>query len=244
MSDNEKEFKRSFQPSIKLGIVCLILFCILVSLGIWQIARGKHKNALQQQQIQKNSTPPIELTQIKDPSLAKDRFTKVTIPGIYINKYTFLLDNQIYQHQVGYRVITVAQSPYLPKWILVDRGWVPRGSSRETLPELKPTFGLLDISGVINTIPSGIVLKPDEVSPEISWPIVIQAVNFEFISKNLEHPIYDFLIQLYDGDPAAYIVIPSDYSASSSKNYAYAMQWFSFAILVLIYYLFMSRKSN
>lgn len=231
-----------FKPSIKLSIICAILFTLCIGLGLWQIQRGLYKSSLQTK-VANTSSLPEAFVQIVNPSLETHRFNTVSVSAVFLDKYTFLLDNQVYKHTAGYRVITVAQSPLLEKWILIDRGWVPVGKDRKTLPMIKNTFGLHDIVGMINTIPTGITLKDDVLQDHPHWPLVIQKLDYGYIAQQLQHPVYTFLIQLQENDPACFTYIPTKFNTPSSKHFGYALQWFSFAVLLVIYYLIVSRKS-
>lgn len=229
---------------LKLGLLALALCSLFVVLGTWQINRATEKKQLLLDLQQKSFANPVNLTTLTNPELLRDRFTPVVFDAVYLNKFTFLLDNQIYQHQPGYRVITVAQSPYLSKLILIDRGWIPIGSSREQLPDIKDVYGLKQIKGIINTIPSGIVLHKDVAKPEDNWPLIIQSLDYQFINAKLAFEVFPFVISLDSKDTAAFTMPAIDFGLPSDKHIAYAIEWYSFAILVILYYLFLSFKKK
>lgn len=233
-----------FQVRIKFTIFTLLAIIILVYLGTWQLARSMQKKELINQMEQKLLANPVRLPTIVDPQLAKNRFTPVMVYGTYLNKYTFLLDNQVFEGQVGYRVLTVFQSPHLEKWVLIDRGWIEQGKSRKQLPLIHDVFGVQELIGIINTIPTGILLKSDPVVAEPTWPIVIQSLDYDFMTKNLHHPIYDFLIQIRASDSEAYKMPPIDFGMPSDKHLGYAFQWYGFAVLVFVYYLITSLSRH
>ncbi len=231
-----------FEPKLKLSIISLLLILILVYLGVWQLFRAHEKKYLYQQLQQRSTERPIQLKVLQQPSWLTHRYTSVLVGGVFLNQYTILIDNQIYQHEPGYRVLTPVQTPHLDKWVLVDRGWIPMGADRQHLPEIEPIFGVKDIRGLINTIPSGIVLKDDQVQDFPKWPLVLQKADYDLISKQLHHPVYDFVIQLQSDDLIQYNMPPLDSGLSSNKNIGYALQWFTFALLAFIYYVIASSR--
>lgn len=233
-----------FLPSLKLSIISIILFSILVYLGTWQIGRAKYKKNILHQVQQKSAAEPIQLASLAKQELADNRFIPVSLDGVFLNNFTFLLDNQMYQHKPGYRILTAVQDPHLDKLVLVDRGWVALGSNRKKLPVIEEIYGLKRIVGIINTIPSGIILQKDVLKATDTWPIVIQQVDYEFISNALQHKVYNFVVQLQTHDLTSYDIIPIEFGISSTKNIGYALQWYFFAALVVIYYLIASVKKD
>ncbi len=229
---------------LKVSIISIILFSILVYLGTWQIGRAIHKINISKLMRQKATEMPIQLAAIAQQDLANNRFTPVFLDGVFLNNFTFLLDNQMYQHKPGYRILTAAQSPSLNKLVLIDRGWVAWGSSRTTLPSIKEIYGFKHVTGIINTIPTGIVLQKDVFKPTDTWPVVIQSLDYKFISNALQHNVYDFVVQLQNHDLTSYDIIPIEIGVSSNKNIGYALQWYFFAVLVVIYYLITNLKKD
>ncbi len=235
-----------FYYRFKLGltIITLITVAILLYLCTWQLGRSFEKKHLIAQLQEKTLRPPTMLLAIKDVNLKTHRFTPVTVQRTYLNQYTFLLDNQMYKSKVGYRVLTAFQSPYLGKWVLIDRGWVQGTASREHLPAIQDVYGVQTLVGTINTIPSGIVLKKDLVDANTSWPFVIQALDYTLIEQSLQHPVYHFVVQLQPStDPTGiYSMPPIEFGVTSAKHLGYAFQWFMFAVIALVYYVINSCK--
>lgn len=221
-----------------------MLFSILVYLGTWQVGRAIHKKNISKQMHQKAERDPIQLAAIANQDLAQNRFTPVFLEGVFLNNFTFLLDNQMYQHKPGYRILTAVQNPYLDKLVLVDRGWVALGASRKILPEIHDIYGLKHITGIINTIPTGIVLQKDIFKPTDTWPVVIQSLDYQLINSALQHEVYDFVVQLQNHELTSYDIIPLEFGVSSNKNIGYALQWYFFAVLVVIYYFITSLKKD
>lgn len=231
-----------FKATLKLSIVSITLFTILVYLGTWQMNRGIHKKNISNIVRSKSQDIPVELSSLSHPNLQQHRFTSVTFAATFINQFTFLLDNQIHQHKAGYRVITAAQTPDCDSWILIDRGWIPTGKNRQDLPSIEPIDGVKQLVGIINTIPSGIVLHKDKISQTHQPPFVIQSLDYGLINNLLQHHIFDFVVQLRSNGITNYIIPELNFGISSYKHWGYAVQWYLFAALVFVYYLIATIK--
>lgn len=226
-----------FKIRITFTIVTVAVVTGLVYLGNWQLGRYFTKKHHEEHFTETIHEPPLLLSSIKDPQLPKDRFRPVTESVLFLNKYTFLLDNQVYKGQAGYRVLTIAQSPLLDNWLLVDRGWIAQGSSRNILPTIKEIYGLKKLTGIINNISCGISLSTEITDNASPWPRVIQTLDYQKIAQELHHPVYDFVLQLNSDDEVTYTMPPIEFNMPANKHLAYAFQWYTFAILVIVYYL-------
>lgn len=233
-----------FAPTLKLTITTAILFIILVYLGIWQIGRACYKKNIFQSIQAKTQASPVELITIKDPTLEKDRFTAVSFEGVFLNNFNILIDNQMLDHKVGYRVLTPVHSPLLDKWVLVDRGWIPAGPDRKQLPNIGVIFGFKDVTGIINTISTGIALVNDKVVEDPHWPLVLQQLDYDLIAAQLKHPVFAFVVQLPQKHPHSFTYPPLDFGISSDKHWGYAFQWFILAFILLMYYVIFSTKRS
>lgn len=253
MSDNQinttakyipSNSRRRFKPTLKLSLFSLILFIILVYLGRWQMHKATYKKNISYIVQQKSQNSPVVFSTITKPSLAENRFTAVSFKANFLNNFTFLLDNQMHQHKVGFRVLTVAEIVGHDTWVLIDRGWVAAGTSRKQLPVIVPAPNSQELIGMINNIPTGIILQKDKFAADSTAPYVIQSLDYDLISQLLQHEIFNFVVQLRNDTMTNYTIPELSFGISSNKHMAYAIQWYSFAGLVLVYYLITAIKKE
>lgn len=231
-----------FTPSLKLTLITLVLLPILVYLGTWQLGRSHEKEKNISDLNHNSLQTAINLSALPEPSLSEHHYLPVQIDGIFLNQYNFLLDNQMHEHKPGYRVLTVVSAPRISKWILIDRGWIPVGPNRNQMPTIDNIFGLREIHGIIETIGTGMELTSPTVNTEAKWPIVISTLNYDFIAQTLGHPVYEFVIHLSDDQITHYVYPPVEKGVSIEKHMGYAIQWFVFAFLLVLYYVIVSTK--
>lgn len=204
----------------------MLMLAVFIFLGCWQISRAKTKIELRENLQAKINNLPINLLDLKK----EEKFLPVQARGSWQPEY-FLLDNQVFNRKVGYK----AMVPLLvgDKILLVDRGFVTRDKSKKL-----EFFGQEEVRGIIYQPSTGILLKADELESPVSWPLVIQSVDFRYLSVALGKPVYNFILRVEDD----FLPQPAiSFGVSEQKHFGYAVQWFSLAGLAL-YYLVRKRK--
>lgn len=226
--------------AFKYSLTTLLLIPVFVYLGFWQIARY-HEKQNQQQALESRFNLPIINGMIDfDPTM---RYRKLQITGQFLNKRQIYLDNQIVKGQVGYRVLTPFQPIGQSDILLIDRGWIPIGKSRDEMPIIKPVLGQQTLIGTINLPTNGIQLSnlfnktQNKANHQISWPLRVQRIDFENLASLLSQKLSPFILQLNPQDPHGFNIQPITFNPPPSRHLGYAIQWFAMALAVLIYYL-------
>jgi len=231
-------------PTVKLsaGLVTVLLFPLFVYLGFWQLDRANEKKLSETNAATRKSQKTIFLKDLtpSPEAIAAIRYRTLQVTGTFLNKQTFLLDNQILKTNkhtaVGYQVITPFQPIGSHRLILVNRGWVPLGKNRETLPVIPPVHRPITLSGMINQPSNGLSLMPRQESIAPEYPKRIQVVDYAKLATELKQDIYPFLLTLKPGDPSGFQMMPLFFKLSVERHIAYAVQWFMMSLAVLIYY--------
>ena len=214
-------------------LILALIFTLLIFLAKWQINRAYEKQTLQaqlSQRLQNTPTPLQTQTQI-DP--LSQRFLPVSCSGTYLNDYNFLLDNQQQNKKIGYILLTPFKLSYSPKIILINRGWLERGVTRNVLPPIPQITGTISLQGYINSPASGILLGKNVEND--TWPLVMQTIDLSLIATKLDTKIENYIVQLTTID---YIGI------GSSKHWGYAVQWMALAATVVVYMIYLVTKWN
>lgn len=216
----------------KLSLLALLFICLFISLGNWQLSRAKQKEALIASYQQRTQAPPLAQNALKsDQDL---RFFSATLTGRFDNTHTFLLDNKTFRGKIGYEVYTPFIADNFKPAILIDRGFIPILTSRQQLPTIKPITGKLNIHGMINLPPTYVALGAIQESAEITWPLRVEFINPKELSNLLNKNIFNYVLVIDPNDPAAYGVEWQVVTMNPERHRGYALQWFAFAITLLI----------
>ena len=194
---------------------------LFVALGNWQLGRAGEKRALYDEFARPG--PALSLPHAAAPA---PRYQRVTTSGIYVTSHQFLLDNATHAGQVGVHVLT----PLLlanGSAVLVNRGWAPFGTTRDSLPDVAVGEGSRTVVGRLDRLPR----PPIELAaPQASgWPRLISYPRMEELAATLGRELYPQLILLDAREPDGYLRDWRVPGTTPERHLAYAIQWFAFA---------------
>lgn len=223
--------------NIKFLALALFFFCLCLALGTWQIKRGHAKAELIRQYENRQSAPPLTLSELKPKGDLL--FYHTMLRGHFENEKTFLLDNKISQGKVGYEIYTPFKIDHSPGVILIDRGFVPMGKNRQTLPSILPK---------LDTIVSGILVLPPRymkwgpmVDPNNHHAIKrLEYIDLKEISAIYQQALFPYLLALKEAAPDTSSLTPMP----PERHYAYAFQWFALALTLLLLLWAFNRAEN
>lgn len=222
-----------FTPTLFPSLMVIFLFPLLVYLGFWQIQRGDIKNHIQKIFDQRSLSIPINLNRDNNINLKKNYFPAI-IRGHFDNQHTFLLENKIYLHQVGYEIL----SPFIlddrQKIILVNRGWIPQGVDRKKIPKIQSFDKEININGLIVFPNNTFSFNSLNQAVENEWPQRILSIYPEFLKINKFQP---FILIINSKQDYGFIPLWKPISLQANRHYAYAFQWFVLSITLLIAFL-------
>jgi len=219
----------------------IALVPLFLSLGVWQLYRGEEKEALMALRARHESEPPIAL-QGAAVALEENRYRRVTVTGEYDAEHQFLLDNQVFRQHAGYHVLTPLRIQGSNMAVLVNRGWIPVGNDRTRLPDLAIRQTRVRISGILDRFAGiGFKLKGAQI-PGPGWPALVQWVDAERLSDRLGYGLLPYQVLLAPDETEGYERAWRPASLSPETNRGYALQWFSFALVVMILYVWHGFK--
>lgn len=231
-----------FNPGLLSSLVTAGLLYAMISLGFWQLDRAEYKDTLQQKIVERKKLAPVGLEELPLSSESR-RYYPVKIYGEFDSEHIFLLDNKILNGRVGYHVFTplmIADS----KSILVNRGFLMQGRTRDNVPDIETSDGKIMLQGLLDlTPPRGVVLA-ENVQETTRWPIVLQYIDLDEISKILGYQLYDMVLWLNQDQTGSLEYDLPVLNLNSAKNNGYAFQWFALSLALLLIYIVVNTKKR
>lgn len=232
---NPRRFR--FAPRPGATILTAVAVVLFASLGNWQLGRAGEKRALAADFA--GGGPTIEWRQLPPDT---PRYQRVTVHGQFDPAHQFLLDNMSHDSVAGLQVLT----PLLlddGSVVIVNRGWVPWGRTRDVLPDVSVGAEPRTVVGRLDDLPKpGIWLK---AAPATGWPRLAQYPRMEELATALGREVAPRQVLLDPAVPDGYVrdwLVPG---TTADRHLGYAVQWFAFAAVAAAIWLVLSfRKSG
>ncbi len=224
-------------------LLVLLAVGIMVRLGFWQLDRLKQRRLRNAQIVAQMTRPPLLVNSM--PSTIKPahlRYHRLEARGVFDFEHEFALKNQSWKGQAGYHLITPLRLEGQKRAVLVDRGWIPYAEGGRTVRRKfdQPT-GLVVVHGFLGEQ----ALPPRHASgpflPE-SNTATLYYVDPPSLQKVLPYPLMPFYVEWTAKASTPETSLPYRpvhvLDLSEGPHLGYAVQWFSFALIFLVGYLY------
>lgn len=230
-----------FRPGLRPTVVTFLLLALLVSLGFWQLNRADQKRELLTAYGDRPVDAPVRLDE--DFRFGPDwRFRRAEAQGRFDTAHQFLLDNRVHRGRAGYFVLTPLRLAPSGPAILVNRGWVPQGATREDLPALPVPDGddVVTIEGLIDFPPERVFALGEGEDRDPGWPKVLQRVRLPLQAEQLGVSLLPALLLLDPAHPAGFVRDWHPVVFGPERHVGYAVQWFALALVLSVLYLWVN----
>ena len=208
-------------------------------LGLWQLDRAGEKEHRRVTFAARTSDVPILLNQrlsVMPAEIKLDwwRYRHVEASGTVFNERQYLLDNRTRNGVAGYHVYLPMLVTGLDRVVLVNRGWVEAGPSRERRPDVTLDESELVVSGIVD-YPRHPLLLGDDGYSGASWPKVVQRIDLDKAARDLKRPVLPFVVLMETALPHGFVREWTPYlGIGPERHRGYALQWFSLAAAVAV----------
>lgn len=234
-------FRRPPWWAILLTAAAAVLF---VRLGFWQLHRADYKDELLRRYAAAAVASPQDFAAVAARPPA-DAYPRVRVQGRYLADRVYLLDNPKHDDRGGVEVYVPLRVPGADRLLLADLGFLPGNGTDQTpqLPALPE--GVQDLHGLYVPPPGhGFEMGGNALTRQTRWPKKTIYFDLQQIAADLGAKLYPRVLSL-DADPASiYVRVHTlDFGdMPPARHRAYAFQWFSFAIAVVVILLVLNRK--
>jgi surfeit locus 1 family protein len=225
-------------------VVVLIVAIVFVNLGFWQLRRLEERrldNAVGESRFE---AEPDELGALIDGAGADEEsleYRRATVTGVFQPDDEVLIRSQVHQGMAGFHVITplVREDGSAS---LVNRGWIPLVLDQVPVSEAPPPVGTVTVEGWVRPGQTRGSLGPTD--PADGRLVTMSRVDINRIQQQVPYPLDLVYVSLLDGLEAE-LPIPAAAPTfdDEGSHLAYAIQWFSFALIGLVGYFFLIRRT-
>jgi len=223
-----------FRPGLLPTAAMVSVAALAIALGDWQRHRAGEKSAAAALSSAAAREAPLDLAASGNDAAAV-LYRTVHGSGEYDAAHEVLIDNKVRGGRPGYEVVTPFKLAPSNRYVLVDRGWVAQGPTREQLPLVRTPAGVVEIVGRA-TIPPKRYL---ELKADTGTGVLRQNLDIERIAATSGLTLLPFVVEL--SDP----VTPSDDLLREwprpdfgiERHLSYMVQWYSLAALAIVLWL-------
>ena len=230
-------------------LLVLLGAALCVRLGIWQLDRLDQRRVFNAHFTSMLDLPALDISAGAPADIDEMEYRAVTARGTYDFVNQVAIRNQYYNGIYGFDLLTPLRlADGTAVW--VDRGWIgadgadsPGGWTRFDGPEQVEVQGLIRL-GQAEGLFGGLAdptLTPSQTRLDF-WNFI----NPDRLAKQLPYPILSVYIQQTtpQTDSSLPIPHPTEVEITEGPHMGYALQWFSFAAILVIGYPFYLRKQE
>jgi len=227
-----------FRPSRAVSAATVAVVALTLALGHWQYRRAEEKVSLARALDERIAGPVLSLP-ASPVDAARIEFHRISARGEYAAGLSFFLDNQVQNGVAGYHVITPLRLAGGNRYLLVNRGWVPVGPRRDVLPAIATAQGVQAVEGIA-VVPSSrfIELAADTPGP------VRENLVIEKLASELGIALQPVVMQQTSSARDGLVRNWQRPDAGADRHRAYALQWYCFAVLAVLLYVFLNVKRS
>lgn len=216
--------------------MALIVFGLFIMLGNWQLDRADQKRLLLQEFELGLAGEPVPLSNAQ-------RFQRVKLTGHYQTGRQLLLDNMVARGRAGFQVLT----PFVTEQgqqVIVNRGWRPFEFSRAELPDVSVDEDMRTIIGFVDRLPQAGLTLTGETDADLrnEFPRLVHFPTMDKLSRLYDRELFPFVVKLESGQVDGYLLDWKVATFGPDRHLAYALQWYSLALVVAIVTVVMHRR--
>jgi surfeit locus 1 family protein len=234
--------RRGFSPTWPLTLGAIALCALFIRLGFWQWDKGNLRQAEWDAFARgADKAMPLDSRGMAD----VPRFQRIILSGEFDPAHQFLLDNRTHDGRPGYEVLTPLHRSD-GRIVLVDRGWVAFTGSRQKLPDVTlESQGPVTLTGRSDELPSA-GLPSGRAAPPVEggWPKVTTYPTMAELTAAFGHPLEPRILLLNALEPNGYVRDWRPPGMEPVRHWSYAIQWWAFAVVVIIFWAVVSRKKG
>lgn len=232
-------------------LLIIVSVFFFIKLGFWQLSRANQKasnNALIELRLQEEIKPFEKIAKDYSLSAAKENehaavYRRVTVTGVYDEQQEILIRNHFLNGQPGYHVVTPLKLSN-GKALLVKRGWIPTNLDKSFDNAVEPPKSKAELVGVLlpaQNQPQGWFGAKDPSTSELKKAYWVDVERLQSQMPYSLEPVYLHLLEQTPLQNSLPIKVPLPNVNSRVSHLSYAVQWFSFAIIVLVVYTLLMR---
>lgn len=226
------------------ALFAVVLVGIMVFLGFWQLDRYHQRDSVNARIAAAATAAPVPVDQVLGTTAppGSAAWTRVTMTGRYDTGHQVVARERTLNGTVGFEILNPLLLPDGTA-VLVDRGWLAPATSGDatTLPAIPALpSGQVTVTGRVH-LPESRADQPTVAGGDLQ----VRRISPALLGDHLPYRLLDGYVLADEQQPVAndpaFQAIPAIHQ-NSTMNAGYVIQWWIFALLVLIGFGWAARR--
>jgi surfeit locus 1 family protein len=207
-------------------VVGWALVAQFAALGAWQISRGLEKRADQQMFDDETGFATWHHGMDVRP------YQRLKVTGRYDGAHQVLLENIIVDSRYGYYVITPLLGMEDEPVLLVNRGWIEKGTEPVDSASLAVPAERVTVHGRAGSLPRAGMKMGESFTPGQDWPMTAVYPSSDDVAAQLGREVQAFVLLMDHAEEHGFYRhwVPTEFGPG--KHFGYALQWFAMGIVL------------
>ena len=221
-------FARLFAPRPVPSVAAAALIALTLWLGVWQTHRAEEKTVRQALLEAREKEPAVTLTGSVG-TAEMLLFRHVRARGRFNGEGQVFIDNKVDGGRAGFHVVTPLRLEASNAVVLVNRGWIARGTQYPQPPPVAVPEGEVIVEGLATVPPARVLeLSRETVTGKVWQNLAIAKYAQAFRVEALP------VVVLAAPAGSGLVAVTESPDAGIARHQEYALTWFSLAATVLV----------
>ena len=224
-------------------IATCMLMAVFLRLGWWQWSKASDVEAQVELRDARSAVNPVLIgSRLVSPSDVEGAL--VLVRGNFVASEQFFVDNQQHQGRPGLHVITPLTIEGTQVRVLINRGWVGWGGTRDVLPTVAVPEGRVEINGRAFSPSSKAPAFVSEPTGDLG--VLRTRIRMDEIQAKQDQPLQPIVVLMTSAEASDGLIREwPELSNKAPMHKGYALQWFLMAVVLLAFFLRSSyRKAD
>ena len=220
----------------------LVVVVAFVNLGLWQLRRLDERRARNAVISARLSVPEVPIGSLAGDPLSL-KYRRVTATGTFDTAREVILPDRSLNGRAGNIVVTPLRMDD-GRAVIVERGWVPLRDDDPPIAEAAPPAGTVVVNGVVFPSQTRGRFGP-KIPPDGTLEVLFR-IDIPRYAKQLPYAVHPMYVQALTQTPpqtGKYPIVEELPKLDEGPHLSYAMQWFAFALIALVGYGAVIRKT-
>lgn len=237
-------------------ILVLAAAAVMARLGVWQLDRLAQRRVFNERVIAQQEADPLTLDAAAlNSDLYSMEYRSVIVSGRWLPEDEIVLRNQVWLDEFGSHLGVKLYTPLLIEGtqlaILVERGWIPAENAELPSRAVYTGEGVVTVTGQLRRAETdfglGSALRPDPtLGPDEQRLETWNNLDLERVAQQSSVELLPVYLQRVpdsrESEPP--FAQPPRLDLSEGSHLGYAVQWFTFALILLAGYPLFARRQD